>query len=141
MPLLFSLAIHDPLEEASRELRPEEHLFAYLDDVCFSGDVPNRTRTVYDSFGEKLFTQAGIRLHSGKTRVWNRASVCLEGMAELGPEVWNPEGVKVLGTPVGSRAFVDEVVGGDTMGSRPPGRVADPHPMCRPEIIIRTLPP
>ena len=31
-------------------------------------------------------------------------------MAELGPEVWNPEGVKVLGTPVGSRAFVDEVI-------------------------------
>ena len=108
--LLFSLAIHDPLEEASRELRPEEHLFAHLDDVYFSGDVPNRTRTVYDSLGEKLFTQAGIRLHSGKTRVWNRASVCPEGMAELGPEVWNPESVKVLGTPVGSRAFVDEVI-------------------------------
>ena len=110
MPLLFSLAIHDPLEEASRELRPEEHLFAYLDDVYFSADVPNRTRTVYDSLGEKLFTQAGIRLHSGNTRVWNRASVCPEGMAELGPEVWNPEGVKVLGTLVGSRAFVDEVI-------------------------------
>ena len=31
-------------------------------------------------------------------------------MAELGPDVWNPEGVKVLGTPVGSRAFVDEVI-------------------------------
>ena len=29
-------------------------------------------------------------------------------MAELGPEVWNPEGVKVLGTPVGSRRFVEE---------------------------------
>ena len=85
MPLLFSSAIHDPLEEASRELRPEEHLFAYLDDVYFSGDVPNRTRTVYDSLGEKLFTQAGIRLHSGKTRVWNRASVCPEGMAEWDP--------------------------------------------------------
>ena len=28
MPLLFSLAIHDPLEEALRELRPEEHFFA-----------------------------------------------------------------------------------------------------------------
>ena len=36
--------------------------------------------------------------------------MCPEGMAELGPEVWNPEGVKVLGTPVGSRAFVDEVI-------------------------------
>ena len=36
MPLLFSLVIHDPLEEASRELRPEEHFFVYLDDVYFS---------------------------------------------------------------------------------------------------------
>ena len=32
------------------------------------------------------------------------------GLSELGPDVWNPEGVKVLGTPVGSRAFVDEVI-------------------------------
>ena len=31
-------------------------------------------------------------------------------MVELGPEVWNPEGVKVLGTPVGSTRFVEEVV-------------------------------
>ena len=31
-------------------------------------------------------------------------------MAELGPEVWNPEGVKVLGTLVGSTRFVEEVV-------------------------------
>ena len=39
--LLFSLAIYNPLEEASRD----------------------RTRTSYDSLGEKLFTQAGIRSH------------------------------------------------------------------------------
>ena len=42
--------------------------------------------------------------------MWNRASVCPVGMAELGPDVWNPEGVKVLGTPVGSRTFVAEVI-------------------------------
>ena len=45
MPLLFSVAIHDPLEEASRDLIPE-----YL-----SSDVPDRTRTEDDSLGEKLF--------------------------------------------------------------------------------------
>ena len=77
MPLLLSLAIHDPLEEASRELRPEAHLFACLDDVYFSSDVPDGTRTAYNSLGEKLFTQA---VHTGRTRVWNRASVCLMGM-------------------------------------------------------------
>ena len=42
--------------------------------------------------------------------MWNWASVCPEGMVELGPEVWNPEGVKVLGAPVGSTRFVEEVV-------------------------------
>ena len=36
--------------------------------------------------GEKLFIHAGIR--------WNHAGVCPEEMAELGPEVWNPEGVE-----------------------------------------------
>ena len=64
MPLLFSLAIHDPLQQAE-----------------------------------------GVQIR----RVWNRASVCPEEMAELGPEVWNPEGMKVLGTLVGSMQFVEEV--------------------------------
>ena len=82
----------------------------FLDDVYFTSPTPNRTRTAYDSLGEKLQAHAGIELHTGKTRVWNRASVCPEGMVELGPEVWNPEGVKVLGTLVGSTRFVEEVV-------------------------------
>ena len=38
---------------------------------------------------QKLFTQAVTRLHTCKTRA-NRASVCLVGMPELGPDVWNP---------------------------------------------------
>ena len=88
----------------------QENLFAFLDDVYFTSPTPNRTRTAYDSLGEKLHAHAGIQLHTGKTRVWNRASVCPEGMVELGPEVWNSEGVKVLGTPVGSTRFVEEVV-------------------------------
>ena len=104
MPLLFSLAIHDSLQQAQREFRADENLFAFLDDVYFTSPTPNRTRTAYDCLG------AGIQIHTGKTRVWNRASVCPEGMVELGPEVWNPEGVKVLGTPVGSTRFVEELV-------------------------------
>ena len=37
------------------------------------------------------------------------ASVCPNGMAKLGPETWNFEGVKVLETPVGPWRFVQEV--------------------------------
>ena len=57
VPLLFSLAIDDPLEEASRELRPEEHLFACLDDV----DVPNRTRTMCEARWQIFIHCAGPR--------------------------------------------------------------------------------
>ena len=58
----------------------------------------------------QVVTMAGIRLHEGKTRVWNKAGECPEEIAELGPEVWSPEGVKILGTPVGSGEFVARVV-------------------------------
>ena len=30
-------------------------------------------------------------------------------MVDLGPEVWSPQGVKVLGTPIGSFEFIKEV--------------------------------
>ena len=53
---------------------------------------------------------AGIRLHERKTRVWNKAGECPVEIVELGPEVWSPEGVKILGTPVGSGEFVARVV-------------------------------
>ena len=58
----------------------------------------------------QLHVHAGNQFHTGKTRVWNWGSVCPEGMVELGPEVWNPEGVKVLGAPVDSTRLVEEVV-------------------------------
>ena len=111
MPLLFGLAIHDSLQEVKSLMDPRDALLAFLDDVYVISQDPNRVRQAYDLLGDRLATQAGIRLHIGNTRVWNRASVCPPPrMAELGPEVWNPTGIKVLGTPVGSAAFVQEVV-------------------------------
>ena len=83
--------------EAQRECGPQEHLFAFLDDVYATSDVPDRTRTLYDA-------QAGIRFHTEKTSM--EQSVV---MSCRGPEVWNPEGVKILGTPVGSQRFIQEV--------------------------------
>ena len=69
-----------------RENRGQRNTFAYLDDVHYSSDIPDRP-------------ECGIVHPCG-----------LVGMAELGPDVWNPDGVKVLVTPVGSRAFVDAVI-------------------------------
>ena len=72
---------------------------------------PERVRAVYDSLAYHLSEVAGIRLHEGKTRVWNRAGEVPPHVAELGPRVWSPEGVKVLGTPMGSPAFVKSLLG------------------------------
>ena len=108
MPLLFSLAIHDVLEEVQAELEDGELLFAFLDDV-YVVCLPHRVRTIFHLLGARLSRVAGIRLHDGKTRVWNKAGECPERVAELGPDVWSPQGVKILGTPVGSRNFVERM--------------------------------
>ena len=93
------------LEEVQAELEDGELLFAFLDDVhvvC----LPHRVRTIFDLLGAKLSRVAGIRLHDGQTRVWNKAGECPERVEELGPDVWNPQGVKILGTPMGSGDIV-----------------------------------
>ena len=48
---------------------------------------------------------ARIRLHDGKTRVWNKADECPDRMQELGADVWNARGVKVPGTAIRSKVF------------------------------------
>ena len=57
--------------------------------------------------GTALQEQAGIRLHSGKTRVWNKAGSHPLDIDDLGPEVWCKDGVRILGTPVGSDSYVE----------------------------------
>ena len=108
MPLLFSLAIHNALEEAKREMVDGEELLAFLDDIYILCS-PGRTRFLYNVIREKLLNMAGIQLHTGKTRCWNSAGVCPPGIGDLGQDVWSPRGVKVLGTPVGSEEFVREI--------------------------------
>ena len=72
------------------QLFPGEHIFAFLDDVC-ALSAPERTSAIYKRLEETLFATTGIRLHTGKTRTWNRAGEIPEG--------------KMLGTPVGSEEF------------------------------------
>ena len=63
---------------------------------------------IYDLLAEKLFAVAGIRLHIGKTRVWNRAGEAPDRLEEFGPLVWRPAGLNILGTPVGTSDFHGE---------------------------------
>ena len=105
MPLLFSLAIHNALAEVKAQLNEGEYLFAFLDDIYVLAK-PGRVRDIYNLLDERLFTRAGIQLHTGKTRTWNRAGVPPPRMEELGPDVWSGSGIKILGTPVGDDEFV-----------------------------------
>ena len=74
MPLLFSTGIQGALEEVSTLLLPGEQLCAFLDDVYIVCQ-PGRVRYLYDRLGEAVLRVAGIRLHQGKTRVWNKSQL------------------------------------------------------------------
>ena len=82
-----------------------EHLIAFLDDIYVLCS-PERTTTLY----KLLEDMAGISCTREKTRVWNRAGVCPDGVVELGPDVWSPSGAKILGISVGSPEFVRSLI-------------------------------
>ena len=98
MPLLFCLAVHNALANIQEQLRPGENVFAFLDDV-YVVSLPERTRTIFNLAAEKLGAGAGIELHAGKTRE------CPPDVVELGDEVWNATGIKILGTPLATQEF------------------------------------
>ena len=80
---------------------------AFLDDVYVVGQ-PGRVRFLFNLLAEALGRVAGIQLHEGKTRVWNRSQTQPDNIDELGPEVWQPRGITVLGTPIGCAEYVSE---------------------------------
>ena len=118
MPLLFALGQHPALEAVQRHLADGD-----LDDIYFV-TVAERTGIVYSLLQNALRNMAGIRIHHGKTKVWNNAgeqpAACevLDRMARAADpsvttSVWrgsdvprSQQGTKVLGTNLGHNAFV-----------------------------------
>ena len=74
MPLLFSLGIKGALATVQAQLQEGEYLFAFLDDV-YALCPPERVCEIYAALEAALGSEAGIRLHEGKTKVWNKAGV------------------------------------------------------------------
>ena len=109
------------LEAIHRRMNPGEFLMAFNDDVCMA-TPPARVGSMYAVVQEELFVHAAIRVHHGKTKVWNQPGVrpvgcnALEQIARVThPEavVWTgsmvptaQQGIKVLGTPIGHPDFV-----------------------------------
>ena len=111
-PALFALGIHAALHTAAQRLSDNEYLVAFLDDV-YVKTTADRARAAFDIVSQEMHNQAQIDSNLGKCRAYGRAPLpAPAGMAVLGPDVWcsdRPEverGITILGTPVGSDAYV-----------------------------------
>ena len=74
MPLLFSLGQHAALRAVQRQLLPGELVLAYLDDI-YVITTPDRVLAVYNLLQAELWRHARIRVHDGKTQVWNKSGM------------------------------------------------------------------
>ena len=70
MLALFSLGQMAALQAIQDQLRPDELLLAYLDDI-YAVVPPARVREVYGIMANQLLRRTRIQLNGGKTRVWN----------------------------------------------------------------------
>ena len=52
--------------------RAGEVVFAFLDDIYVVAE-PERVRPLLDALSAALWEHARVRLHAGKTRIWNAA--------------------------------------------------------------------
>ena len=112
MPTLYSLAQHDALVEADGQLLPTELLLAFLHDWYV---VTNRGRAheAFETVTECVERKAGVRTHLGKLKAWSSGGgLAPIGLSAIGLDVWsvdksdNLNGLIVLGTPLGTLAFV-----------------------------------
>ena len=117
MPALYALAQHEAL--CDLQSQDGEAVFAFLDDTYIVA-APERVRTlydIYDALASALWDRARIRLHQGKTRIWNAAGEEPPDIADLGEgeeSVWvgdwtlppESQGLTALGSPLGHDAFV-----------------------------------
>jgi len=114
MPALFCLALRRALQEIQGILPRDAYVFAYLDDVyviCGRDDVHGCYETVRDI----LQLRCHIDVNVGKLAVWGMGRAeAPPRVEEMGETVWkgslpvNLQGIKVVGTPVGSDEFVQE---------------------------------
>eukprot|EP00439_Symbiodinium_sp_Y106_P022169 s7562_g2.t1 len=100
MPAFYALAQHDALCDLQHHLRDGEAVFAFLDDVYIVA-LPERVRALYDALSAALWERARIRLHEGKTRIWNAAGEDPPAIADLGGSATVNQGLTVLGSPLG----------------------------------------
>ena len=87
MPLLYALGQHSALESIASQLQPDEHIFAFLDDIYVVAQ-PGRIAVIYQLIKLELWQNARIRIHTGKTKCWNKIGAIPKNLADLCPNAW-----------------------------------------------------
>ena len=83
MPLLFALGQHRALVATQSELQDGEFLFRVF-GRHLRGVPPDRVGAVYASMQQHLWAHCRIRVHTGKTQVWNREGVRPHSLRSVG---------------------------------------------------------
>jgi len=111
-PAYFSLAITHALQLAAAELKEGEHLFSFLDDV-FVVASPARVVDIAACTAALIQEKAGIQPKLGKFFAYNTGGLRPTGVERWGvpddlERAWRPQGVVILGTPLGSKSFIND---------------------------------
>ena len=119
MPCLFAAALHPALTAIQQAMAPGDGCLAFLDDVYLL-TRPERAVPTFRLARDAILRHAGINLHQGKTRVWNKAGSAPANIHTLQPveqnaRIWvgdqtlppAEQGLQVLGAPIGSLAYIE----------------------------------
>ena len=114
MPALFCLALREALEEMQGLLPNGSYFFAYLDDVYVICDHVD-THQCYEIVRDVLLNRCHINVNVGKLAAWSKGSTLPPPhVLDIGADVWkgsfpvNQQGIKVVGTPVGTDEYIAE---------------------------------
>jgi hypothetical protein len=102
-PALFAVGMQGLLEQLKTEF-PQVNLFAYLDDVTAAGE-PEDLLALADRFSE-LAKHRGLKVNESKSELLLPSGH--HELSDIGDIRIKREGIRVLGSPVGSPTFEDQ---------------------------------
>jgi hypothetical protein len=103
-PLLFALALQQPLEESIAEV-PDLHLVAIHDDVTLVA-LPEKVATLFHELASRT-APFGLRIAPTKCAVYSPSPTTPAEVAKTLALPHAPEGIVVAGSQIGSRDFVE----------------------------------
>ena len=114
MPTHYALREHDGLERAKQQLHKDDFVVAFLDDL-YVKTTRDRAKAAFDAVTEAVEDHAGVKTNLGKLRAWSRAGGPPPPGFDAAPYLgaWTADrpaaenGLRILGTPVGSPEFVE----------------------------------